>query len=82
MSPAMSVLLLQRLVIPPVVVIGHKGGDCCFLVIRHPIGDLLDVPIDSLVIALELAIGLRVVGCCECVPDSYRPQVIIEGAGS
>ena len=45
--------------IAPAVVVGDEGGKGRLQVGRHLIGDLLD----SLVIALKLAVGLGVEGC-------------------
>ena len=63
-----------------VVVAGHKGCDGCLEIGRHLVGDLVDVPLDALVVALQLAVGLRVVWCRQDVPDSHEVQVVIEGS--
>ena len=47
--------------ITPVVVVSDEGGDGCLEVRRRLIGDLINAPLDGLVIALQLAVGLRVV---------------------
>ena len=64
-----------------VVVVAHKSGDCLLEVGRHLVGDLVNVLLDSLVIALQLAVGLRVEGCCQDVPDAHQVQVVPEGTG-
>ena len=41
--------IAQRLVIAPVVVVGHEGGKGSLQIGSHLVGDLLDVSLDSLV---------------------------------
>ena len=67
--------------IAPVVVVADEGGDGCIEVRRQLIGDLVDVPLDGLVIALQLAVGLRVVRRGQDVPDAYQPEVVSKGSG-
>ena len=73
--------IAQRLVIAPVVVVGHEGGKGSLQIGSHLVGDLLDVSLDSLVIALQLAVGLRVGGCSPDVLDSHQAQVVSEATG-
>ena len=73
--------IAQRLVIAPVVVVGHEGGKGSLQIGSHLVGDLLDVSLDSLVIALQLAVGLRVEGCSPDVLDSHQAQVVSEATG-
>ncbi len=51
--------ITQRHVIARVVVVGDKGCDGRLEIGWQLVGDLIDVPLDALVIALQLAIGLR-----------------------
>ena len=64
-----------------VVVVGDEGRHSHLQVGRHLIGDLLDVPFDSLVVVFELAIGLRVKECGQNVLDSPQEQVVSEATG-
>ena len=48
--------------IAAVVVVAYEGRDSRLQVRSHLIGDLLDVPFDSLAAALKLAVGLGVKG--------------------
>ena len=73
--------IAQRLVIAPVVVVGHEGGKGSLQIGSHLVGDLLDVSLDSLVLALQLAVGLRVEGCSPDVLDSHQAQVVSEATG-
>ena len=43
----------------PIVVVGGEGRDSRFEISGHIIGDLVTVPLDDLVITLQLAVGLR-----------------------
>ena len=65
----------------PVVVVAYEGGDSLLQVRRSLVGDLVEVPLDGLVIALQLAIGLRVKGGGQYVPDAHHLQVVPEGPG-
>ena len=49
----------QRHVVSSAVVVADQGGDGRIEVGRHIVGDLVDVPLDGLVITLQLAVGLR-----------------------
>ena len=64
----------QGHVIALVVVGAHKSGDCLLKVGRHLVGDLVNVPLQRLVVSLQLAVGLRVEGCCQDVPDADHAQ--------
>ena len=46
--------------VTPAVVVADEGGDGRIEIGRHLVGDLLDVPLDGLMITLQLAVGLRV----------------------
>jgi len=64
----------QRHAIASVVAVAHETGDGCLEFGRHLIRDLVDVPLDTLVIALQLAVGLRMERCCQDVSDAYQPE--------
>ena len=55
--------------VAPVVVVADEGCDSRLEVSGHLIGDLVDVPLDGLVIALRLAVGLSVVWRGQDVSD-------------
>ena len=73
--------ITQRHVIAREVVVGDKGCDGRLEIGWQLVGDLIDVPLDTLVIALQLSIGLRMIRSRQNVPDSHQVQVVIEGSG-
>ncbi len=64
--------------IAPVVVVADEGRDSCIKVGGQLIRHLVDVPFDSLVVALQLPVGLRVEGGCQDVPDAYQGEIVPE----
>ena len=50
----------RRHVVTPVIVVADEGSDGRIEIGRHLIGDLVDVPLNGLVITLQLAVDLRV----------------------
>ena len=62
----------QGLVIAPAVVVADEGHDGHLQVWGHLIGQLVHVPLEGLVIALKLPVGLRVEGSSQDVLDSHH----------
>ena len=66
----------QRLVITPVVVIGHEDGKSGFQNERYLVRVLTDVSLDSLVIIFELTVGMGVEGSGQDVIEViYLPSL-------
>jgi len=55
--------ITQRLVVPAEVVVFNEVGDGLLQLARELIKDLVHFPLDGLVVALQLPVGLRVEGC-------------------
>ena len=70
----------QSLVIAAVVVVADEGGYRRVEVCGQLIWNLVDVPLQRLVVPLQLAVGLRVKGRRQDVPDADHPQVVPEGS--
>ena len=66
--------------VTPVVVVADKGGDGRLEIGRHLIGDLVDVPLERLVITLKLAVGLSVERRGQDVTDAHQPEVVSKGS--
>ena len=69
----------QRLVVPTVVVEPHEVPDGGLQILYYLVGNLVHVPFQSLVIALQLPVGLRVEGCGQDVLDPHQAQVVPKG---
>ena len=66
--------------IAPIVVVADEGRDCRLEVGRQLIRHLVYIPLQRLVVALQLPVGLRVEGGCQDVLDADHPQVVPEGS--
>ena len=67
--------------IAPVVVVVDEGHDRRLQVGGQLIWHLVCVPLEGLVVAHQLAVGLRVEGGCQDVLDAHHTQVVPEGSG-
>ena len=67
--------------IAAVVVVVHETGDGLLQITRHLVRDLVHFLLDTLVVALQLPVGLWVVRRCPDVTDSYQAQVVAKSPG-
>jgi hypothetical protein len=64
--------------VTPAVIVAHEGCDSRLEVGGQPIWHLVYVSLDTLLIALQLAIGLKVKGGCQNVPDAHHGEIVPE----
>ena len=67
--------VLEYLVVPAIVVEVDEPPDRNLRFPRHIVRQLVHVPLQRLVVALQLPVGLRVVRRCEYVPDTDQLKV-------
>ena len=66
--------------VAPVIVIIDEGCDGRLEVGGQLIGRLVHIPLESLVVLLQLAVGLRMEVRCEDVLDYHHSHVVPEGS--
>jgi hypothetical protein len=66
-------------VITPIVVVVHELRDRHLQIPWNIVWDLIDVKFNGPVIPLQLAVGLRMEGRSQDVPDAHQAQVVPEG---
>ncbi len=59
-----------------VVVVVDKVGNCHLKLAREFIRDLVHLPLDALVIALQLPVSLGMVGCRQDMSDTNEVQIV------
>jgi len=68
-------------VIAAVVVVVHEAGDGLLQITRRLVRDLVHFLLDTLVVALQLPVGLWVLRRCPDVTDPYQAQVVAKSPG-
>ena len=63
----------------PIAVVVDKVHDRLLQVSWNIVWDLVDVKLDGPVILLQFAVGLRMEGRSQDVPDAHQAQVVPEG---
>ena len=64
-----------------VVVVFNEVGDGLLQLAREFIRDLVHFPLDALVVALQLPIGLRMIRCRQDMPDANEVKIVPKDPG-